>query len=237
MNSQSPQEFPYINHTPPTRKESNEIPETEQRIYQYISLGIEDADSCSRYKSWFEAKATADKIISMFYRRAEAFFRPGEDSLAAAYSRQYANRIFEKYLPIIEKKSNAKMEQPQEITTVLSLLENATQHLRHAFDNELWDSSDYYQLYAKSYFVGQIAIEEHDYTVDVYNSSFLNALARIVSQDRDYTLENVIDTIMELEEDTNRRADTFSKAAFAIYRQYCERIEQAIGEAFASPKE
>lgn len=48
--------------------------------------------------------------------------------------------------------------------------------LRNAFEYELGDNADYYQMYARSYFLERVEIEKLDFHVDVYENDILNGL-------------------------------------------------------------
>ena len=113
------------------------------------------------------------------------------------------------------------------------LADQAERELLHRFEQELSDSSDFYLMYKKSYFLKQVEIEKNDYNLDLFESDILNGLARLLHDDSEYTVENLIEIVSELEDDVNKHADTFFGCAYQEYKNYCreaEKIAEEIGK-------
>ena len=102
--------------------------------------------------------------------------------------------------------------------------------LREQFEEELRESSSYYKMYKRSYFLEQVEIDAHDFNVNPFESEFLNDLVRLFHDDTQYTISNLFETICELEEDVRSHAATFFSCADIIYRGLCREIERIADE-------
>ena len=66
--------------------------------------------------------------------------------------------------------------------------------------------------------------------IEYTDSIILNGIMELLELDADYVINGLIETVDELENDVNTRADTFYSTAHQRYRAFCERIEEAAEE-------
>ena len=71
---------------------------------------------------------------------------------------------------------------------------------------------------------------DFDYNLDLFDSDLMNGLARLIHDDSEYTVENLYETVSELEEDVNKHADAFYGCAYQEYKDYCKEIEKIAEE-------
>ena len=131
-----------------------------------------------------------------------------------------ATKIAKSYGEIIHK----KYYNPDNRGKVAVMIENAEDNLKESFEAELKENPAIYQMYDKSFYVDMFSVEENDFSVKTGNV-FWDTLGEIIGIDRDYTLNNVLEAIIEMEMDINKLAEIFFEAAYEIYSDYCRKIE------------
>ena len=179
--------------------------------------------SCETYRHRYEAESAMKRVVNAAYDRASEFFEPGKpDSIADFAAREYADYLRAKMKPVLDKLPQAD--------ALASLTEQAEKRLRELFERELRESADYYRMYQRSYFLGKPEIEDLLSEVDASDNFFLNGLYKMLQREDDYMISGLLETIRELEDDVDSRADSFFSCADGIYRNYCAEIEKAAEE-------
>ena len=186
------------------------------------------------YASKWEAKSAAYKVVETAYAVANSYFQPDHVNCIAPWlAEQYADIFRNGSKNIVSRLQTLSGEKDELTTRLAELVEHAKRDLLIRFEEELTGSDDYYEMYQKSYFLEEIEIKKNDYNVDPFDSDLLNGLARLIHDDSDYTIENLFETISELEHDLNKRADTFFGCAYREYKNFCseaEKIAEEIGK-------
>ena len=66
--------------------------------------------------------------------------------------------------------------------------------------------------------------------VEMSDNPLLNGLYKMLQRDEDYVISGLLETINEMEDDVNSRADSFYSAAHGLYQDYCAKIEKIAEE-------
>ena len=146
---------------------------------------------------------------------------------------RYGERIqkgAERFVSLLEPLSGRSPYWKERIAALDRKVDRAQEELQKQFERELWDSSDYYQMYQRSYFLEQIDIEDHDYNIDLFENDLLNGLCRLIHDETEYSVEGLFDAVSELEEDVRKHADTFFGCAYQLYQKYCGEMEEIAEE-------
>lgn len=182
----------------------------------YCSLGIGKINGCERFGTRCEAKRKGKKIIDDSYLLAMGYLSDeAENSIALKTANVYGELIGKKY---------CKEDNNEEVAV---LIERAEENLKKLFDAELRENPASYQMYDKSYYMDIFTVKENDFSAKTENE-FLDILGKLLGVDCDYTLEDIIDAVIEMEADVNRIAEEFFGVAYRIYLEYCERISDKI---------
>ena len=186
------------------------------------------------YHSRSEAERIAHRAINQVYDQANEYFSPGQSRcLADVLAERYGERIqkgAKRLVSLLEPLSGRSPYWKERIAALNQKVDRAQEGLQKQFERELWDSSDYYQMYQRSYFLEQIDIEDHDYNVDIFENDLLNGLCRLIHDETEYSVEGLFDAVSELEEDVRKHADTFFGCAYQLYQKYCSEMEEIAEE-------
>lgn len=187
--------------------------ENDYKVEDYCSLGVSKINACERYGTQYEAKIKGNKIINDAYELATGYLMPGAGNcLATKIAKRYGEIIHKRYY------------NPDNREEVSVLVENAENNLKELFEAELKENFAIYQMYDKSFYTDMFSVEENDFSVKTGNV-FWDTLGEIIGIDRDYTLDNILEAIIEMESDTNKLAEIFFEAAYGMYLDYCRKIE------------
>lgn len=205
------------------------------RIYRSYNLKTDADDVVTEfYKSESAAQQAAQKVIEAAYSEANSYFQPDRVGCIAPWTaEQYASIFREGAKSVVSKLRSLTGEKAELASKLCKLADQAERELLQRFEKELNDSSDFYEMYKKSYFLKQVEIEKNDYNLDLFESEILNGLARLLHDDSEYTVENLIEIVGELEDDVNKHADTFFGCAYQEYKSFCreaEKIAEEIGK-------
>ena len=205
------------------------------RIYRSYNLKTDADDVVTEfYKSESAAQQAAQKVIEAAYSEANSYFQPDRVGCIAPWTAEQYAAIFKEGAKSVVSKLRSLTGGKAELASKLSkLADQAQRELLQRFEKELTDSSDFYEMYKKSYFLKQVEIEKNDYNLDLFESDILNGLARLLHDDSEYTVENLIEIVGELEDDINKHADTFFGCAYQEYKSFCreaEKIAEEIGK-------
>lgn len=205
-----------------------------KKLSKHLYLSWNTSVATEPYTSKSSAENDVKREVDTTYDQANSFFTPGNQAcLSGTLAEQYSMFIIYGCGDIIEQLA-ARCSSSETLKLCLQKLEkliaSSSENLRKLFDQELYESSDYYGMYKRSYFHEQINIEHNDYNVDMFDSCILNELARLIHDDSQYTVHNMYETMSELEEDVNSHANTFFGQAFEIYCKYCQEIEKIAEE-------
>ena len=122
----------------------------------------------------------------------------------------------------------ANPEAQEHLKKLQELADDAMPELRRQFNNELREDACYYKMYQRSYFLEKPEVEAMD---DPTNSELANRVLRLFSDDGcNYAINGLMETVSEIQDDMDSRAKTFSGRAHDLYREYCEKIENAAQE-------
>ncbi len=205
------------------------------RIYRSYNLKTDADDVVTEfYKSESAAQQAAQKVIEAAYSEANSYFQPDRVGCIAPWTAEQYAAIFKEGAKSVVSKLRSLTGEKGDLANKLCKLADQAQHeLLQRFEKELTDSSDFYEMYKKSYFLKQVEIEKNDYNLDLFESDILNGLARLLHDDSEYTVENLIEIVGELEDDINKHADTFFGCAYQEYKSFCreaEKIAEEIGK-------
>lgn len=181
------------------------------------------------FKSKSECREGLNSVITKAYHEANSYFSTDSSkSVAKEAASFYAGFITNGAAPLYQKLepiSDLTFAFPEAFRQLKTLIDKAHSNLLRQFQEELRDNNDYYQMYDLNYFIEQVDIEEHDYNLDTGDKIF-DYIARLVSNNMEYTLEGLFESINELEDDLNKNAFTFFSTAFELYQEYCRQIVQ-----------
>lgn len=205
-----------------------------QRLSHYCHIDADMTPAGEFYKSKRAAEKAAHTVIENAYAQANSYFdterigciAPG---LAAEYAQVLTNgamKLAERLKPFCANEESRRIR----LANLLGYIIQADRNLTKAFEKELDANADYYRMYEKSYFLERVEIEKNDYNLDLFDSDLMNGLARLIHDDSEYTVENLYETVSELEEDVNKHADAFYGCAYQEYKDYCKEIEKIAEE-------
>lgn len=207
----------------------------KERLTRWYYLEHNAADVAAEfYRSKTTAEQAAQRTIEDAYEKANAFFIPGSGHcIADTFSERYGNLIQKKMETILERLMDACAENTalyEKVAVLDQLSLTARQVLQTRFEKELRENTQYYFMYKKSYFLDRIEITDHDFNVDLFESDLLNGLARLIHDETEYTVDGILETIGEMQDDINSHAEMFFSAAYDVYRDYCLEIEEIAEE-------
>jgi hypothetical protein len=185
------------------------------------------------YRSKLAAKTAARRVVDDAYDKANRIFVPGnKDCLADDFAQRYSDRLVKRATPILErlKAGLAQANQVKRLAELDKLINGARAYLQDAFEEELRDSADYYKMYKKSYFVDRVDITANDFNTDLFQSDLANSIARVFFDETEYTVDGMLETMNELQDDMNSHGEMFYSSAYSIYKEYCQKIEAAAEE-------
>lgn len=200
-----------------------------RRLFIHCPLSADTDPAGEFYKTKSSAERAARNSIEQAYDQANRYFQPGQGQcIAPPLAKDYAAFIRKGAEGLVDALRHAgKDKQVKELERLIS---NAESALLERFEQELRNSADYYEMYKKSYFLERIEIEKCDYNLDLFDSDLLNGLARLIHDDSEYTVENLHEIVMELDNDLKKHADTFFGEAYRIFQDYCREIEDIAEE-------
>jgi len=197
----------------------------------FFNLNADGSDVMSEYyhhKS--EAESEMKRVVNAAYDEASEIFIPGKSTCLANHAaKDYARWLKGKLTPIIERLSHTNAAAAQ-INQLSKLCESAEHVLLEQFFEELNDSSGFYKMYDRRYFLEKPEIENLGEDMEYTESFILNGLIRAIQGDNEYVISGLIETISELEDDVNSRAGTFYASAHTLFKKYCEQIEEIAEE-------
>lgn len=198
-------------------------------LFRRFRLDAGNSDAiCRYYDRKFKAESAMKRLVNSAYDEASAIFTPGSGScLADAAAAQYAAFIDERLMPILDKLADCAEEQVGKCRT---LIEDAERALRESFHRELRGDAIYYKMYDRSYFLGKPEVEDLMSDAEISDNPLINGIYRMLQRENDYAITGLTETINELEDDVNSRADSFFSAAHDLYRGYCAKIEKIAEE-------
>jgi hypothetical protein len=116
------------------------------------------------------------------------------------------------------------------------LANHAKKNLRQRFNQEILDNHSYYAMYDLNYFKEQADIEECD--CRIYTDGMFGIFETMISNHIKYTINNLPQTVAEIEQDLNDHARTFFGAIYREYQEYVSEIEKLLDEIGADlPKQ
>ncbi len=205
-----------------------------RRLSSYLRLSWDTDVASEFYKSKYSAENAVKKEVDAAYDQANNYFIPNRHScIANELAEQYSAFIIRGCGNIVEQlapwcaRNNTLKIRLQEMEKRIS---SSANNLRNLFETELYESSDYYHMYKRSYFHEKVDIEKNDYNVDLFDSDLLNGIARLIHDDSEYDVRNLFETMSEMEDDVNSHADTFFSRAYEAFCEYCEEIEEIAEE-------
>ena len=199
---------------------------------QLLHTNTDDA-GITAFPSRWAAEKVAKKVVEKAYRESNSFFQTDHTAcLAPPLAAEYAERL-QRGLEELPARLCALTGDKRELAEkLIGLVNKAPEALRERFEQELRENTDFYGMYEESYFIERVTIEKNDYSMDMFDSDFLNGLARLIQNETDYNIDvwSLFEIIREMEEDVNKHADAFYSSAYYIYRGYCREIENLAEE-------
>lgn len=189
----------------------------KHKFMSYISLGISKINACERFDSRYDAKVAGTKIIDEYYERAIGF-------ITCDAGHCIAKKAAKEYAAIIHKKHHSSDTDQ----STLSIKKTESDLIR-LFEEELKENPGIYCMHCKNRYSDMFSVEKHNFHVETGNT-FLDIIAEIIGIDRDYTLSNILEALIEMESDINNLAEIFFESAYKIYQEYCNRNHTAIDE-------
>lgn len=211
-----------------------------RQLSKYLRLSWDASVEGEFYSSKSAAENAVLKEIDSVYDQANNFFTPDSQTCTAGeLAEQYAGFIMKGCGEIVEQlatwcsREDALKEAFAELKNLIYFSKD---NLCRQFNQELHESADYYQMYRRSYFHGRVRIESWDHNVDMFESDFLNGLARLLHDKTEYEIQNMHEIMVELQEDVNSHANTYFSRVYELFRGYCGKIEavaETIGTALS----
>lgn len=200
-------------------------------------LTVHGSDS---FKSDLAAKSAAAIYVTKAHREADSYFMPGsKNNIAVMLADEYANDFIsgaEFVTDTIESWCGGDAFREKRLGKMRAMIENAKNDLFMSFEEELRQSRSYYKMYELSYFLGCTGTEKYDSYVEIFDTAFMNAIARRFPSNVDYYINGLDDIETELNNDISTRAASFFDAAFGIYQEFCKKFEtiaEELGETMA----
>lgn len=176
-----------------------------------------------------ECETAKKAALQNAYTKAQAYLTPGHSKcMAKEAAEHYSQKIESSFVPFIDSlKTFCSLSERNSVFDKLSgLISHSKKNLKARFEEELNEHSDYYKLYGLEYFMEQAEIEEHDFRIS--DEGFFKFLETVLADNIQYTLNNIYSVILELENDLNKYAGTFSRSALTEYQRYVEEIEKLV---------
>lgn len=176
-----------------------------------------------------ECETAKKAALQNAYTKAQAYLTPGHSKcMAKEAAEHYSQKIESSFVPFIDSlKTFCSLSERNSVFEKLSnLISHSKKNLKARFEEELNEHSDYYKLYGLEYFMEQAQIEEHDFRIS--EEGFFKFLETVLADNIQYTLNNIYSVILELENDLNKYAGTFSRSALGEYQRYVEEIEKLV---------
>lgn len=184
------------------------------------------------YSSKYDCKKAIESIIQKAYDKAGNYLTVGK---SCSISKEMATF----YSEHIHKTFNPHMERIQQISAISktqfaydelkSLIQGSYKSLLNVFEQELLDSSDYYSLYKKQYFIDLVDINEYD--ARTCDTGLWGGLEKLLTDKIKYRMSPEISTsVQEMQKDLNDHCTTFFNAAHEEYCDYIIKIEKALDE-------
>lgn len=183
------------------------------------------------YPSRWAAESAARRSIDSAYEAADACFIPGRiDCLASPLAETYGEWM-QRGAELAGRLQSLPGEKGDLARELARKICGAREELRRRFERELTDRAGCYRMYKKSYFLERVEIERNSYAGELFDNEILGALAGcLFPGGSDYSVENLCETLAELEEDLDRHAGAFFYSAWEIYRMYRREVEDLAEE-------
>ncbi|MBE7054840.1 MAG: hypothetical protein E7392_01855 [Ruminococcaceae bacterium] len=195
--------------------------------FTYITLPCNYSEATKDFSSEYSAKQQLGKYLRQPYDTANEYVTVGSSKcLASAGAEEYADVIESCFEPVLYDLSMlcALRGKSRVYKEIENLVKGCREVFIKAFEKEINDNQDYYNMYDFDYFVDSVNIQEHDYRV---SEGILRVIETIFTDSITYSYSNIIDTVCEMEKDINTRATSFFKSAYREYLSYVRRIEKA----------
>lgn len=215
----------YENHTAMTGLFYKHL--NTDKIYSYYRLPHDTSKSGKFYSTKYECEKARNSLIDKAYETAEKYVTIGSSkSIAKKAAHYYSDIIYKTVSPYLENlKKLAKLNNAFSAYAELEkLVLKSYKSLLEVFENELIDSSDYYKMYEKKYFIEQSAIETHDFRVAEEDHLIMRTIETLFADNVQYTISNIFDTIQEMEKDLNEHTSTFWGVVHNEYLSYVSEI-------------
>lgn len=186
---------------------------------------LDDGDvSAEIYKHKSDAEKDIKLVVNAAYEKASAVFdREKPENIAEPAVKHYSTFLCERMTPILKLLPDC-----EETDKLQGLTDAAESSLRERFHDELGES--YYRMYKRSYFLEKPEVENLSADAEYTDSVILNGIMELLELDTDYMITGLMETVDELEDDVNSRADTFFASAHRHYQSYCAKIEEVAEE-------
>lgn len=170
-----------------------------------------------------------DNCIRKAYEDAEKRFSSSSTKSIAREAAEY----YSKHISYAFENNTKKLEtlcgiigKTDEYLKLKEKIDNSHKALLREFNSELDDNRDYYNMYDFNYFIEQVDVEEHDYRVS--DEFIFRAIETLFANNIEYTIHDLYNAIREIENDTDKYANTFFGTAFDIYKSYVAEIEKIL---------
>lgn len=188
----------------------------------YICLPYDLNAIHKEFHSEYAAKQALKEYLREPYDAASSLVNPQNiQCVARTLAEEYSKIICDCFEPI---KDNLKMLFEQQnrndlYETVKLLVSDSKKTLQEKFIEEI--SDEYYKMYDFNYFVNKVTIEEHDYRT---SEGVWRILESLFPDSMEYTYDDFIGAVREMEKDINDRVKLFYRFAHKEYLNYIKEI-------------
>ena len=198
---------------------------SHERFY-HTRLPYDSSAAHKEFNSEYAAKQALKEYLRKPYDTANALVSTNNSKcLAKSLSDEYSKIIEDCFYPVMDNlKILFSLKHKEKLYTNLeNLVKNSKKTLSNAFSREIIDNQDYYDMYDFDYFVDRVTIEEHDYRT---SEGVLKVIESLFPDSIEYTYDDFLDAIYEMEEDINNHTASFFKVAYNEYLAYIRQIER-----------
>lgn len=217
----------YETHSPFTNEFHKQL--KVPKIYRYYFLPYNSSIASKFYKSKSQCENDKKNTISKAYSEASEYVTPGSSKCFAKEATIYYSKVIDRCFTNIMDNLNLYCDISNKksiFEKIYNIVNKSKNNLQNIFEQEIRDNVDYYKMYELDYFMDQVEIEKNDYRVS--EDGIFRLLEGMIADNIEYTISDIYSSISEMENDLNKRANTFFNSVHNEYEKYVNEIEELL---------
>lgn len=181
------------------------------------------------FSSKSDCEAACKRCIKEAYESAEQYLQPGNaKSFSTEAADFYSKWLKDAFAPLKEElKTLCTMNNTNSaFNAIEELIKESHKNLLAEFEEELQENSYYYKMYDLNYFIEKTDVETLDLRLS--DNNFLRFIETMIPERMQYMVSKVHEPLDEMQDDLEKREDSFFKKAFQIYQEYILKIEKQL---------